>query len=72
MKKLFEIHDPDTGTVIERIDHKNWPLAARQAMAEALQEALDRGLIVFTGERNAKGKPIYRSLTHEGGSRSAA
>jgi hypothetical protein len=44
----------------------SWPLAARQAMAEALQKALDRRLIVFTGERNAKGKPIYRSLIHDG------
>jgi len=35
-------------------------------MAEALQKALDRRLIVFTDELNAKGKPIYRSLIHDG------
>jgi hypothetical protein len=66
VKNLFEIRDPDTGAVIDRIGRKDWPQAARQAMAEALQKALDRRLIVFTGELNAKGKPIYRSLIHDG------
>jgi hypothetical protein len=62
----FEIRDPDTGAVIERVERKDMPPAARQAMAEAFQRALDRREIVFTGERNAKGKPIYRSMIYKG------
>ena len=45
---------------------KDMPPAARQAMAESFQRMLDRREIVFTGERNAKGKPIYRSMIYEG------
>jgi hypothetical protein len=66
MSNVFEIRDPDTGAVIERVDRKDMPPAARQAMAEGFQRMLDRREIVFTGERNAKGKPIYRSMIYEG------
>ena len=66
MSNVFEIRDPDTGAVIERVDRKDMPPAARQAMAEAFQGMLERREIVFTGERNAKGKPIYRSMIYEG------
>ena len=65
MSNLFEIRDPDTGAVIERVERKDLPPAARQAMAEAFQRALERREIVFTGERNAKGKPIYRSMIYK-------
>jgi len=34
-------------------------------MAEAIQGMLERREIVFTGERNAEGKPIYRSIIYE-------
>jgi hypothetical protein len=60
--KEFEIRDPDTGAVIERVERKDLPPAARQAMAEVIQGMLERREIVFTGERNAEDKPIYRSL----------
>jgi hypothetical protein len=66
MSNVFEIRDPDTGAVIERVERKDMPPAARQAMAEGIQRMLDRREIVFTGERNAKGKPIYRSMIYEG------
>jgi hypothetical protein len=66
MSKLFEIRDPDTGAVIERVERKDLPPAARQAMAAAFQAMLERREIVFTGKRNAKGKPIYRSMIDEG------
>ena len=66
MSTVFEIRDPNTGAVIERVERKDSPRAARQAMAEAFQGMLERGEIVFTGKRNAKGKPIYRSMIHEG------
>jgi hypothetical protein len=66
MSNLFEIRDPDTGVVIERVERKDFPPAARQAMAEAIQGMLERREIVFTGERNAEGKPIYRSIIYEG------
>jgi hypothetical protein len=66
MSDLFEIRDPDTGAVIERVERKDFPAAARQAMAEVIQGMLERREIVFTGERNAEGKPIYRSIICEG------
>ena len=66
MSNVFEIRDPDTGAVIERVERKDMPPAARQAMAESFQRMLDRREIVFTGERNAKGKPIYRGMIYEG------
>ena len=66
MSNVFEIRDPDTGAVIERVERKDMPPAARQAMAEGFQRMLDRREIVFTGKRNAKGKPIYRSMIYEG------
>jgi hypothetical protein len=56
----------NTGAVIERVERKDMPPAARQAMAEGFQRMLDRREIVFTGERNAEGKPIYRSMIYEG------
>jgi hypothetical protein len=37
MSSLFEIRDPDTGAVIERMERKDFPPAARQAMAEVIQ-----------------------------------
>ena len=66
MSDLFEIRDPDTGAVIERMERKDVPAAARQAVAELIQGMLERREIVFTGERNAEGKPIYRSIIYEG------
>jgi hypothetical protein len=32
MSNVFEIRDPDTGAVIERVERKDMPPAARQAM----------------------------------------
>ena len=65
MSNLFEVRDPDTGPVIERVERKDFPPAQRQAMAEVIQGMLERREIVFTGERNAEGKPIYRSIIYE-------
>jgi hypothetical protein len=48
------------------VERKDFPAAARQAMAEVIQGMLERREIVFTGERNAEGKPIYRSIIYEG------
>ena len=42
MSDLFEIRDPDTGAVIERVERKDFPAAARQAMAEVIQGTLER------------------------------
>jgi hypothetical protein len=64
--KEFEIRDPDTGAVIERVERKDLPPAARKAMAEVIQGMLERREIVFAGERNAEGKPIYRSIIYKG------
>jgi len=66
MSKEFEIRDPDTGELIERIEREDFPLATRRAMAVAVQEALNRRIMAFTGERDATGKPIYCSTIYEG------